>query len=314
MKVLIKLWMACLILLIGTACQEKKTDKEWYLFSSFHEPADGGLRFLYSEDGVHWDSIAGTWLKPELGQKILRDPSILRDKEGTFHLVWTIAWRGDTGFGYASSKDLIHWSNQQRIPAMDSIASTVNVWAPELFYDDENDQYLIIYASCVVDAHFELGVEDELNNHRLYCVKTKDFQTFSKPELFYDPGFSVIDAILIKRAPGDYVMVLKDNTRPNRNLKVAFASSAEGPYSPASEAFTENFVEGPTATKVGDDYYIYFDVYEKKIFGAMKTQDFVHFTDMTDSIRVPEGHKHGTICRAPESIIKALIEKANENK
>jgi len=48
--------------------------------------------------------------------------------------------------------------------------------APELFYDDENDQYLIIYASCVVDAHFELGVEDELNNHRLYCVKTRTFR------------------------------------------------------------------------------------------------------------------------------------------
>ncbi|MDE5961123.1 MAG: arabinosidase, partial [Duncaniella sp.] len=118
------------------------------MFTSFHEPADEGLRFLYSEDGIHWDSIAGTWLKPEIGMNIMRDPSIVVGPDSTYHLVWTIAWKGDTGFGYASSKDLVNWSEQRRIPAMDSIASTQNLWAPELFYDDVKDQFMIIYASC----------------------------------------------------------------------------------------------------------------------------------------------------------------------
>ncbi len=58
-----------------------------YMFTSFHEPADEGLRFLYSEDGVHWDSIAGTWLKPEIGQNIMRDPSIVVGPDGTYHQV-----------------------------------------------------------------------------------------------------------------------------------------------------------------------------------------------------------------------------------
>lgn len=43
-------------------------NKDYYMFTSFHEPADEGLRYLYSEDGIHWDSIPGVWLKPELGQ------------------------------------------------------------------------------------------------------------------------------------------------------------------------------------------------------------------------------------------------------
>ena len=47
-----------------------------------------------------------------------------------------------------------------------------------------------------------------------------------------------------------------------------------GPYSPASQPFTESFVEGPSVEKVGDDYLIYFDVYKKKIYGAMRTKDF----------------------------------------
>ena len=287
-------------------------EDEFYVFTSFHEPADEGLRFLYSEDGLHWDSIAGTWLRPELGERVMRDPSITRSDDGIFHLVWTIAWKGDTGFGYASSPDLVHWSEQRRIPAMDSIPSTQNVWAPEVFHDPETGLFLIVYASCVVDAHFDLGMEDEKNNHRLYCVTTRDFMTFSPPHLFYDPGFSCIDATLLRRGKGDYVMVVKDNTRPNRNLRVAFAAKAEGPYSAASEPFTGQFCEGPSVCQVGEDYYIYFDAYREKVYGAMRTRDFTTFTDAADSVRVPQGHKHGTIFRAPRSVVERLISISKE--
>ncbi|WP_303427181.1 glycoside hydrolase family 43 protein, partial [uncultured Duncaniella sp.] len=264
-----------------------ETGDDLYMFTSFHEPADEGLRFLYSEDGIHWDSIAGTWLAPTLGDSIMRDPSIVVGPDSTFHLVWTIAWKGDTGFGYSSSRDLVNWSEQRRIPAMDSVVSTQNLWAPELFYDDVKGQYMVVYASCVPDAGFDVGIEEEKNNHRLYYVTTKDFTTFSDPKLFYEPGFSCIDATLVKRGPEDYVMVVKDNTRPNRNIKVAFAKDAEGPYTAASEPFTESFTEGPSVAKVGDEYYIYYDTYRKFIYSAHKTSDFKTFTDVTDSISVP---------------------------
>ena len=94
-------------------------NKDYYMFTSFHEPANEGLRYLYSEDGMHWDSVPGVWLKPELGQhQLMRDPSMVRTPDGTYHLVWTTSWKGDLGFGYAYSKDLIHWSEQQMIPVM----------------------------------------------------------------------------------------------------------------------------------------------------------------------------------------------------
>lgn len=298
------------------ACSHKDNStpeaEDYYVFTSFHEPADEGLRYLYSEDGIHWDSIPGTWLAPEIGDSIMRDPSIVVGPDSTYHLVWTIAWKGDTGFGYSSSKDLVNWTPQRRIPAMDSVASTQNLWAPELFYDDEKDQFLIIYASCVVDAGFDVGVEDPKNNHRLYYVTTKDFETFSDPKLFYDPGFSCIDATLVKKGPEDYVMVVKDNTRPNRNIKIAFAKNVEGPYTAASEPFTVQFTEGPSVAKVGDDYIIYYDTYGKQIYSASKTSDFVNFTDYTDSVSVPAGHKHGTIFRAPRPVIDNLIQQRSK--
>jgi hypothetical protein len=284
-------------------------NKKAYLYSTFREPATDGLRLAYSYDGYHWKDLDRIFLKPAVDSNVMRDPSIVRGPEGTYHLVFTSAWRGSKTFGYASSKDLIHWSEQKTIPVMANEPATVNVWAPELFYDDEADQFIIIWAS-TIPFRFPKGQEDENNNHRMYYTTTKDFKTFSETKLFLDPGFSVIDCVIVKRAKGDYVLVLKDNTRPNRNIKVAFASNPLGPYSPASEPFTPNFTEGPTVAKVGHDWLIYYDQYREKIIGAMKTQDFKNFTDITNEVSLPKDHKHGTIFEIKRKKLKQLIKEA----
>jgi len=281
--------------------------KKVYMFTSFHEPATEGLRFLYSYDGYHWTDLGRTFLKPEVGnQKVMRDPSIAEGPDGTFHLVWTSSWRGDLGFGYASSKDLIHWSEEKFIPVMAYDTTTVNVWAPEVFYDDEGKQFIIVWAS-TIPFKFPRGQEDERNNHRLYYTTTKDFKTFAETRLFFDPGFSAIDATIVKEAKGKYVLVLKDNTRLNRDIKVAFSNEATGPYTNVSAAFTKMYTEGPTVTRVGNDWLIYYDAYRDKKYGASKTSDFKTFTDISDVVSVPQGHKHGTIFMADEHILKGLL-------
>jgi hypothetical protein len=291
-------------------CLCSACSKSAYLFTSFHEPANEGLRLLYSDDAYHWTDLNRTFLKPETGtQKVMRDPSMVQGPDGTFHLVWTCSWKGDKGFGYASSKDLIHWSPQRLVPVMEHEPSTVNVWAPEIFYEDETKEYIIIWAS-TIPFRFAKGVEEEDNNHRMYYVTTKDFNTFSKAKLFNDPGFSVIDAVIVKRKSKDYVLVLKDNTRPNRNLKVAFSSNALGPYSRASETFSPNLTEGPTVVKAGKDWLIYFDAYGQKKYSAMLTRDFRVLVDVTAEVSVPEGHKHGTILKVKKSVIKKLIKES----
>ena len=294
------LTIAVLLLSVGAQA------KDIYVSTSFHEPATEGLRFIYSYDGLRWDSIQGVFLRPEVGtQKVMRDPSVVQGPDGTFHLVWTSSWRGDIGFGYSSSKDLIHWTPRRFIPTgMDT--TTVNTWAPELFYDDVKRQFLIVWASCV-PGRFPDYQEDAKNNHRLYYMTTRDFKRFSETKLFYDPGFSAIDATLVKRGPKDYVMVVKDNSRPMRNLKVAFADSPYGPWSEASEPFTESFTEGPSTARVGDWWYIYYDSYQHGIYGAHRTKDFKSFQDQTGAVSFPVGHKHGTVFMAPEELVDGLI-------
>ena len=281
--------------------------KDAYLFTSFREPATDGLRLLYSYDGYKWQDLGKSFLTPQVGPaKLLRDPSIARGPDGTYHLVWTCGWKGDKGFGYASSKDLIHWSKQQFIDVMSPEPTTVNVWAPEVFYDAPTRQFLVVWAS-TIPRRFPKGQEAEDNNHRLYYTTTPDFVTFAPTKLYLDPGFSAIDSEVLRRGPRDYVLVLKDNTRPERDLKVAFGPSVTGPFTPPSKPFTANFTEGPSVARLPHgQYLVYYDAYQEHKYGAVKTLDFQTFTDVSDKVSVPVGHKHGTIIRVPRRVLRKL--------
>lgn len=282
--------------------------KKIYLFTSFREPATDGLYYLVSEDGRHWKDLGGSWLKPTVGQQpVMRDPSMAQGADGIWRLVWTCGWNGDKGFGYASSKDLIHWSDQRFIPVMQQEPTAFNVWAPEIFYQKDSDQFLIVWAT-TIPHRYPRGQEDENNNHRLYCTTTRDFVSFSPTRLFYDPGYSVIDATVVQRGMKDYVLAFKDNTRPQRNIKVAFGKNAEGPYHDASAAFTPPYTEGPAVAEVGKDWLIYYDMYRDRKYGAMRTGDFKTFTDITDSISIPAGHKHGTIVMVDKETAQRLTD------
>lgn len=283
--------------------------KDVYMFTSFREPANEGLRFLYSYDGYKWQSIDRVSLKPVLGsQKIMRDPSIVRDKNNIYHLVWTIAWKGDKSIGYASSKDLVNWENIKTIPVMAHEETTVNVWAPELFYEEDKHQFTIIWAS-TIPYRFEKGVEDEYNNHRMYYTQTNDFNSFTPTALYYDPGFSVIDAVIVKKNKADYALVLKDNTRPNRNLKVATGNNPLGPFKDITLPFSDFLTEGPSVLKLKDHWLIYFDSYGSKSYEAVSTKDFKSFEKVNDKINVPVGHKHGTIFKASSKHLKNLLKQ-----
>lgn len=292
-----------IILLFLSGC---KNSRDIWLFSTFREPATEGLYLAWSEDGLTWNDLGGPWLRPEAGPgRVMRDPSVLRGPDGTYHMVWTSSWKDDQGFGYANSADLINWSEQKWIPVMQHEPATVNVWAPELWYDEVKEHFVIIWASCI-PFRFPRGEEEEMSNHRMYVTTTKDFRTFSPTELFLDPGFSVIDAVIVKRAENDFVLVLKDNTRPNRNLRVAFSTKASGPYTGISDTFTRMYTEGPTVLKKDDYWLIFFEAYRERLFGAVKTTDFKTFTDISDKISLPAGHKHGTIFRAGRKTLKGL--------
>jgi hypothetical protein len=66
-------------------------------------------------------------------------------------------------------------------------------------------------------------------------------------------------------------------------------------------------VEGPTALKLGDDWWIFFDHYTKpQHYGAMRTHDWKTFTDVTDQVSFPPGQRHGTAVRISEELREKL--------
>ncbi len=296
---------ALALLALRTGATPASSDDSVFLFTSFRDADQKYLRFLYSYDGYHWTNVPGTFLEAHVGvSQQFRDPSISRGPDGVFHLVWTAGWHKDQGFGYADSKDLIHWSEQKFIPVMTNEPTTVNVWAPEVFYD--NGQFYIFWAS-TIPGRFPNHLEPTNNNQRLYYTVTRDFKTFAPTKLLFDPDYSVIDGFILK--DGDrYVLVHKDNSRPQLDLRVAFSDTPAGPWHGSSPPFTYKYCEGPCALKIGDDWLIYFDAYRKKIFGTVSTRDFKTFTDITDKVSFPPGHKHGTAIRVPRAVLDNLLQ------
>ena len=118
---------------------------------------------------------------------------------------------------------------------------------------------------------------------------------------------SVIDGTIVKDG-ARYVLVHKDNSRPNLNLRVAFGDSPLGPWSASSDTFTEKFTEGPTVLKLAEDWLIYFDMYRADRYGAVKTRDFKSFTDMTSALSFPKAHKHGTVITITRAELDRLLQ------
>ena len=290
-----------------------------YLFSYFKGNGEDGLHLAYSEDGLTWTALKndGSFLQPQVGEdKLMRDPCIITGPDGKFHMVWTVSWH-EKGIGYAHSSDLVHWSEQQYIPVMEHEPDAKNCWAPEIYYDEPTEQYLIFWATTIpgrfpeTDNQSSEGPPAPGNNHRMYYTTTKDFETFSDTQLFYERGFNVIDATLIENK-GQYVMFLKDESNnpfpAQKNIRLAFSTAAEGPYSYPSEPITGKYwAEGPTVIKIGDTWHLYFDKYIEHQYGLLTSQNLVSWEDHSEELQHPEGMRHGTVFRAPRSVLEGLV-------
>ena len=304
------LYFLLFLTIIGFTPEKNKV----YLFSYFKGNGEDGLHLAYSRDGMNFKVLNNdnSFLTPKVGvSKLMRDPCIIRTDDGIFHIVWTAGWT-ERGIGYASSKDLINWSEQKYIRVMDKEPTAKNCWAPEIIYDKKNKQFLIFWATTIPGRFPESEKSGDTGyNHRIYSVTTKDFKTFSDAKLFYDKGFNVIDATIVNTGK-NYVMFIKDETKepPQKNIRVTTSGSLYGPWSAPSTPITGKYwAEGPTSIKIDDTWYVYFDKYIEKKFGAVKSKDLIHWEDISDKITFPDGVRHGTIFEVNEKVLDRLLNK-----
>lgn len=292
-----------ILLFFAFKANSQTPDKEIYLFSYFKNNGQDGLHLAYSEDGLNWEALKcdSSFLKPMVSKdRLMRDPCIIKGADGLYHMVWTDSWT-DRGIGYASSKDLIHWSEQVQLMVMDKEPSAKNCWAPEITYDDNNKTYMLYWATTIPDrfAQADTSAEGKRNNHRIYYQTTKDFKTYSETKLLFDPGFSAIDATIVKYGKG-FLMFFKNETLApvEKNLRMAFSKKLTGPYGSVTPKITGDYwAEGPTTLKIGGRWFVYFDKYREHKYGVITSTDLKNWTDMSEQLKMPEGIRHGTILK-----------------
>jgi beta-xylosidase len=323
---LLKSIMSAFLLLavLASAAQPKAQGTEHYVFSFFRGNGETGIFLALSEDALNWREVNGgkPVLIPQVGGKLTRDPSVCRGPDGAYHMVWTTSWK-DNGFGVAHSTNLLDWSEQQFVPVNAAEPKARNTWAPEIFYDDATQQYLVIWATTIEGLFPETQVKGDGGlNHRIYCATTRDFKAWASKRLFYDGGFNVIDAFLFKK-DGRYGMVVKDETKepqPQKNLHVVWSEGGVmGPWGKAGPAFTDNAVswaEGPAVIRADGRWLVYYDMYNKHAYCAVETRDFVTFTPARVSL--PTGIRHGTVFAVdPQTVVaceavSTSLEKVNK--
>ena len=165
-----------------------------YLFVHFKEkltPDGEQVYFSVSKDGYNFEKLNGgepilTSTKVEKG---CRDIEIVRLHTGGFIIITTdlcivhrmdenynVNWKeinssGSKCFCAWRTPDLINFGEQELLPVGREDFGCM--WAPEVFFDKENEEYLIHWGSTVKGDNFTHMI--------IFCSITKDFKSFSEP-------------------------------------------------------------------------------------------------------------------------------------
>jgi len=308
--------------LIAFAIPIQSSAQPVYLFSYF-KGERSGLQLAYSYDGLKWTALNDSkpYLVPNVGDdKLMRDPSITQGPDGIFHMVWTSSWN-DQIIGYASSPDLINWSEQKAIPVMKDEPTASNCWAPELFYDQPSKTFYIFWATTIPGRHSYVATSESEKqwNHRIYYTTTKNFKKFKKTKMFFNPDFSVIDAAIVRDPQqSDLIMVLKnENSAPaEKNIRVTRTKNIKKGFPTiVSSPITGNYwAEGPAPLFVGENLYVYFDRYRDHRYGAVRSTDHGKtWVDISDQVSFPQGTRHGTAFTVDKSVLDKLLQHQSQH-
>jgi beta-xylosidase len=301
-----------------------------FVFTFFREMAPA-MHLAISDDLLTWTEITDEEpvLESKVGNLYWRDPFIIQAEDGTFHLLCTDGWASPS-IVHASSKDLLAWSTQDIIPVMKAFPGVKNAWAPEACYDRQAKDYVIFWSSTVPSAFpGHANKPEDYQNHRIYACRTKDFKTYSKTGLFFDPGFNCID-VSISHNNGKYLMAFKDERGNNaffpgeiarKHVIVAWSGSLNGPWSIEVEPVSRSSYDDDTSNNVkawaegpcvfwdtrGKKWWIFYEYFRSQKYGAVHSKDGVHWTNVDDKLSFPPGVKHGTVFEVMDAdVIKKL--------
>lgn len=281
----------------------------------FLKTSENGLDFHETNNGEPIFTPPTSWPND---QQLTRDPSVVY-QNGTFHMVWTTNWEGRV-FGYARLPNLKTWSGTTLVrpfPAdLPAEKQSNNVWAPEVHHDPVHGDFFVVFSSTLPARHGadDDGADAHGNNHRMYVVRTDDFESFTDAEQFYNPGFSSIDGQLaFDSTAGEsrWIMAFKYERMPEhggKTIRLVTRDPHTGEFSnygvpivgPGSDR-NEHWAEGPTLLQTEDGgWHLYWDAHREGYYGLARSQNLETWTDATDSLDTGvDDPRHGTFFQAP---------------
>ena len=184
---------------------------------------DEQIYFALSTDAMKWTDTRPFHqpvLRSTVGDLGVRDPYIIRSPEGDkFYLIATdlSCWRRGDWAGFNSSNtstklvvwdstDLVSWSEPRAVEVAGPILGARKLWAPEVIYDDKTGDYFVTFTA-TTDENVDTGGTSRTSD-MIWYSRTRDFITFEKPVLWYNPSSSVIDATVLKGEDGFYYRAL----------------------------------------------------------------------------------------------------------
>ena len=267
---------------------------------SYFTATDEALYLAESQDGYRFTAVSGgPVLRGTVGTGALRDPFIGHGPDGRFHLLATDGWTSGS-IVHATSPDLRSWSRQELIPVMAEVPGARNAWAPEFFYEPGSQRYQLIWSS-VVEPRGTDGRRDWQNtgqDHRIWGCVTSDFRTFSAPELFFDPGYPVIDATVANDG-NRFLMAFKDErginqlTTSHKHIMLTAFTKPGAVFDPPFGPVTPAPVEGPAFFRRDGEWVLIFDHFLEGRYGAVSSRDGLTWTPA--GISVPPGTRHASV-------------------
>jgi hypothetical protein len=279
-----------------------------FVFAHFRTESEA-LHYAISHDGYAWEALndGNAIYRSDIGAESIRDPFLLQDRDGTYHLLGTDGWTSQS-IVHATSPDLIEWSDPELLPVMADVPGTRNTWAPESFYDREADVFRLIWSSTV-----NPDGDPENRDHRIWTCSTPDFETFSAPSCLFDPGYNVIDACVVAHDDA-YLMAFKDERGENsvdtdhKDIRLARAPSGGGPFTTVTDPVTPAPVEGPTMFHNGEEWLMLYDHFIEGRYGASRSADASDWAVCDSLMRFPDGLRHGDVIEVEDAVGERLRE------
>lgn len=287
------------------------------------------IYFASSQDGLNWSDLNDNnpILTSTMGEKGVRDPFIIRSPEGDkFYLIATdLKINGGNGWDAAQnsgsqslmiweSTDLVNWSEQRMVEVSAKIEAGCT-WAPEATYDPQTGEYVVYWAS---------RTPNKDTKQRLYYAKTRDFYSFTEPQLWIDYDQSSIDTTMIEEN-GTYYRFTKNEGGSTNSLgaktKTIFLEKSNqvlGTYAQiASESLNGNqYVEGPTIFKLNSDdadtntWCLLVDDFGGGGYYPLLTTDLesgVFTKPEAGTYKMPSRARHGTPIRITKAEYQAVM-------